>query len=597
MVPAARAGSVRPRQAAARRCVARPGQSGPVRHRLDNHVWTTYWNEAGGWNSDWFPLPGQAVFDRDKQQLAAVSRAPGNLDLFVIGLDNHVWTTYWNEAGGWNSDWFPLPGQAVFDRDKQQVAAVSRAPGNLDLFVIGLDNHVWTTYWSDAGGWNADWFPLPGQAVFDRDKQQVAAVSRAPGNLDLFVIGLDNHVWTTYWNDAGGWNSDWFPLPGQAVFDRDKQQVAAVSRAPGNLDLFVIGLDNHVWTTFYGDHPADRPWAVILCRFQGEAPDMDREAPVASFFREAFRPGSGGLVEYWRDASLGSVDVTGSRVFDWVEIDIPRIKAGGIGRSALIDAAIRASQSRGDDPLSGFHSQIAVYPHNWAKDGAPAGADWRDPVWGPFWIDGSADSRGKVCLTPPFNGNITAHEMGHGFGMNHDVGPDLTTASDYSDPACIMSQNGPFLLAPWNVAFGPAICLPHLVEKNWLYPGRLYGDDGHWMSVGATIPLAPISHPEARANLGIRLRNARAVPAWDYYLEYCTATGWNQGVPGAPYLLIRRMVDIPGTGLRPAYLMAIHFDQVAGAGATGVESSGNVRFTAEVTNLPGPILMVTAEAL
>ncbi|MEZ4674852.1 MAG: hypothetical protein R2932_11490 [Caldilineaceae bacterium] len=79
-----------------------------------------------GWHM--FPLPGQAVFDRDKQQIAAVSRAGGNLDLFVIGFDNHVWTTFWNE-GGWNGDWFPLPGQAVFDRDKQQIAAVSPGTG------------------------------------------------------------------------------------------------------------------------------------------------------------------------------------------------------------------------------------------------------------------------------------------------------------------------------------------------------------------------------------------------------------------------------------------------------------------------------------
>ncbi|HWR21451.1 MAG TPA: hypothetical protein VN444_06280, partial [Verrucomicrobiae bacterium] len=85
---------------------------------------------------------------------------------------------------------------------KQQIAAVSRAPGNLDLFVIGFDNHVWTTFWPDpaAGGhWHQEWFPIPGQHVFDRDKQQIAAVSRAPGNLDLFVIGFDNHVWSAYW--------------------------------------------------------------------------------------------------------------------------------------------------------------------------------------------------------------------------------------------------------------------------------------------------------------------------------------------------------------------------------------------------------------
>ncbi len=564
---------------------------------FDNHVWSTFWTATGGWNRDWFPLPGQAVFDRDKQHVAAVSRAEGNLDLFVIGFDNHVWSTFWTATGGWNRDWFPLPGQAVFDRDKQHVAVVSRAEGNLDLFVIGFDNHVWSTFWNATGGWNRDWFPLPGQAVFDRDKQHVAAVSRADGNLDLFVIGFDNHIWSTFWTAAGGWNRDWFPLPGQAVFDRDKQHVAAVSRTHDKLDLFVIGFDNHIWSTYWAQHEEDRPWAVMLCRFKGEAANAGLEAPVAKFFREAFTPGSGGLVEYWREVSMGAVDVTGSRVFDWVEIDIARINAGGIGRTALIDAAIRAAQGRGDDPLSGFHSQIAVYPHNWAKDGAPPGADWSDPVWGPFWIDGSADARGKVCLTPPFNGNITAHEMGHGFGMGHDVGPSLMTASDYSDPACIMSQNGSFLQPPWNVGFGPALCLPHLVQKGWFPAGRLYTDDGAWMSVGATIPLAPITRPGARANLGIRLKNVRATPAWDYYLEYCAPTDWNRGVPGSPYLLIRRIVDIPGAGQRPAYLMALPFNQVVGAGATAVEPSGNVRFTVEVTNLPGPILRVIAEAL
>jgi hypothetical protein len=42
--------------------------------------------------------------------------------------------------------------------------------------------------------WNGDWFPLPGQALFDRDKQQVAAASRDPRNLDLFVIRFENRT-------------------------------------------------------------------------------------------------------------------------------------------------------------------------------------------------------------------------------------------------------------------------------------------------------------------------------------------------------------------------------------------------------------------
>jgi hypothetical protein len=36
--------------------------------------------------------------------------------------------------------------------------------------------------------------PSARQRVFNRDKQQIAAVSRAPGNLDLFVIGFDNRI-------------------------------------------------------------------------------------------------------------------------------------------------------------------------------------------------------------------------------------------------------------------------------------------------------------------------------------------------------------------------------------------------------------------
>ncbi|MDQ1832038.1 CV39L family lectin [Massilia scottii] len=218
---------------------------------FDNRVWSTYWTEATGWNADWFPLPGGARFDHKHQQVSALSRAPGILDLFVIGSDNHVWSTYWTEASGWSREWFRIPGAAVFDHRKQRVAAVARAPGILDLFAIGADDRVWSTYWTEASGWNRDWFRLPGRATFDHNTQQVTALARAPGNLDLFVIGFDNKVWSTYWSDATGWSSDWFALPGTRRFNRTSQQVAAVARAPGILDLFVIGFDNQVWSTYW----------------------------------------------------------------------------------------------------------------------------------------------------------------------------------------------------------------------------------------------------------------------------------------------------------------------------------------------------------
>jgi hypothetical protein len=291
------------------------------------------------------------------------------------------------------------------------------------------------------------------------------------------------------------------------------------------------------------------PWAVILCRFRGSSPDAAVEGPIERFYRAAFTPGSGSLVEYWRDVSLGVIDISGSKVFGWVEVEISRDKAGGApdsmppgpGRTGLTNYALNAvKRQEGENALNGFLGPIVVYTQNWSKDDVPADATWETPGYYQFWIDGSSDGK-IVCLTPPHHGNITAHEMGHVFGMDHDVDSDLQT--DYRDPCCIMSQNGPFMHPTWQRNFGPAVCLPHLMQRDWMYRRRVLFDDGEWMSrpEGITLPLAPISRPAARANLGIKLAYRRQDTSWDYYLEYVIPTEWNQGVPGAPYLFIRRM--------------------------------------------------------
>jgi hypothetical protein len=51
-----------------------------------------------------------------------------------------------------------------------------------------------------------------------------------------------------------------------------------------------------------------------------------------------------------------------------------------------------------------------------------------------------------------------------------------------------------------------------------------------------TLPLAPLTSPVARANLGIKLVFSRGDSAWDYYLEYVIATGMEPGRgPGTLY--------------------------------------------------------------
>lgn len=342
---------------------------------------------------------------------------------------------------------------------------------------------------------------------------------------------------------------------------------------------------------------ARKPWAIILCRFKGAAPHPS-EPDVEALYRRMFRPGSGGLIEYWRDVSLGNIDITGSRIFGWIKVDIPRDKAGGNrrsnpvgpGRAGLVDAAIRAVLAEDPRALDGFHGQISVYNENWSSDDVPVAQQF---AGSPFWIDGSAEGR-KVNLTPPHAVDIVAHEMGHGFDMSHDVNFDSTV--HYADPCCIMSQRPLFNRDGWTSLFGPAICLPHLVQQNWMYRQRMFGDNGSWMAArdGINVRLAQISDPGADANLGGMLAMFKGDDKWDYYLEYARPTAWNRGL-SRDFVFIRQ-IRPSDVGLTAAILGTV---VVPAGGKAGefVEPIGNVRFEARHTDAGGRVVSVNIRKL
>ena len=192
------------------------------------------------------------MVDSPRAEITAVAREAEHLDLFLVGLDGRVWTAWWHGAedpSGWRS-WATIGSGVLFD-PTQRVAVIARTPGHLDLFCVDVQGIVWSTWWhDDADGWRS-WFPIHDRRF--RPDARVAAVAREPEHLDLFVTDDDGVVWTAWWHGGGdpvGWRP-WSALqPGTASFDA-RVPVTAVARTTNHLDLFNVGNDGRVWSTFF----------------------------------------------------------------------------------------------------------------------------------------------------------------------------------------------------------------------------------------------------------------------------------------------------------------------------------------------------------
>ncbi len=69
--------------------------------------------------------------------------------------------------------------------------------------------------------WFGHWFRLPDPNFADQftvpPRSTVTALSRYPDHIDLFVVGYDGGVYSTFWDVNGGWFGHWFArAPGSA---------------------------------------------------------------------------------------------------------------------------------------------------------------------------------------------------------------------------------------------------------------------------------------------------------------------------------------------------------------------------------------------
>lgn len=165
--------------------------------------------------------------------VSVVAAGNDQLYMFATGRDQAVWYRV-REGNEW-SEWQSLGGPVT-----SAPAAVSWAPGRIDLFARSGKDVIWHKWLSDGAwsGWEA--FPIPGPA-----DSAVAVTSWAEGRLDVFVRGEDNtlrHRW------FGGTWSGWESLGGTL-----EGAPAAISWGEGRIDIVAEGPKGTVGHKAFGD--------------------------------------------------------------------------------------------------------------------------------------------------------------------------------------------------------------------------------------------------------------------------------------------------------------------------------------------------------
>jgi hypothetical protein len=203
---------------------------------------------------DWAQLDAWAPWYRVSNSygiVSVVSRVPDHLDLFWVDAYGNINSTWWDEYFG-GGRWSPifslgtlqpsnLLGGGPSDALVRGIAAISREPDHLDLFVVGLDNQIWSTWWDwrlDQGRWH-DWFQvMPDANSFvtgGASNGPIAVTAQNSGLLDLFAPnGRDaGNIWGAYWD--GQWHP-WqrIPLGGTTP---DTGQVVALATPPDRIDV------------------------------------------------------------------------------------------------------------------------------------------------------------------------------------------------------------------------------------------------------------------------------------------------------------------------------------------------------------------------
>lgn len=299
------------------------------------------------------------------------------------------------------------------------------------------------------------------------------------------------------------------------------------------------------------------PWAVLLCKFKDRTePELPKEKFELLFTTQG--QALWNMTRFFDDNSHGAIDVTGSKVFGWFEIDanLADYQNGTMSRNEMMKRAQDAAIAN-KVPLSSFYG--VVLTSNVAIGGAFGGF---------FAATVSPGACGDHRYVYNNGSQAFGQEMGHGYGLNHSR-LDGSTA-DYQDMWDAMSTGNAFSGSdPTFGARGPGLNAANMRYMKWLDESRVWKATDPKRAIQEVVTLRPLHRRDLSGYLAAEIPPYGGTGFSGYLIELRLREGWDSGIP-RPAVLVHQLRTgnsyiMPGTGGNVDLVKGDRFQRGGGA--------------------------------
>jgi hypothetical protein len=268
-------------------------------------------------------------------------------------------------------------------------------------------------------------------------------------------------------------------------------------------------------------------WAILLLRFNNEE-DLSASAPSLDFYERLFTSKGAGTLNvptFFSDVSHGQLDLSASKVFDWITIDAKRsdyvgnsadVPKGKFDRGGLIELGNKTALANNIN-LSDYEGIVYSFA-------------------GRIDLFGVKGGMAAVCDTASLWPSLLGQEMSHGYGLDHSRADG--SQGEYMDIWDIMSTNvgGTFSTADANYNFvGPGMNAWNMRSRGWLDESRVWKPASVHFGTQDVV-LRPLHRRDLTGYLAAELG--------PFLVEYRAVEKWDAGLRGGSGILVHRFDDV-----------------------------------------------------